>query len=177
MNRRRARRHRDPSLAWRPIAAPCTHDARAALIRPNRSRWSSPFRRVAAADTIGRPLASVAQQHLGQPMVVLNKARRRRGRRRAVRGQRQARRLHRAPRLNTLTEIPQVDELLGGRQPFKKEQFIPIGQVTVTPFAIMVNASRAGRRFRISSTRRGRSRTSSSTRRPASTARPTSCGR
>ena len=26
------------------------------------------------ADTVGRPLASVAYQHLGQPMVVINKA-------------------------------------------------------------------------------------------------------
>ena len=42
--------------------------------------------------------------------------------------------------INTVTEIPQVDELLGRAPAFKKEQFIPIGQVAVTPFAIIVNA-------------------------------------
>lgn len=41
--------------------------------------------------------------------------------------------------LNTITELPQVDQLLGRTPAFKKEQFIPIGQVTVTPFAVMVN--------------------------------------
>ncbi len=80
--------------------------------------------------------------------------------------------------INTLTEIPQIDELLGRTPAFKKEQFIPIGQVTVTPFAIMVNAESRWKTFKeFVEPRRGRSPTSSSTPRPVSTARRTSCGR
>jgi tripartite-type tricarboxylate transporter receptor subunit TctC len=92
------------------------------------------------ADTIARPLASVAQQHLGQPMVVVNKA----GGGGAVGTQFAA---NAKPdgytvlySLNALTELPQIDELLGRTPAFKREQFIPIGQVAVSPFAIMVNA-------------------------------------
>jgi tripartite-type tricarboxylate transporter receptor subunit TctC len=92
------------------------------------------------ADTIARPLASVAQPHLGQPLVVLNKP----GGAGAVGTQYVA---NAKPdgytllySLNALTELPQIDELLGRPLAFKKEQFIPIGQVAVSPFAIMVNA-------------------------------------
>jgi tripartite-type tricarboxylate transporter receptor subunit TctC len=92
------------------------------------------------ADTIARPLASVAQPHLGQPLVVLNKP----GGGGAVGTQHVA---NAKPdgytllySLNALTELPQIDELLGRLPAFKKEQFIPIGQVAVSPFAIMVNA-------------------------------------
>jgi tripartite-type tricarboxylate transporter receptor subunit TctC len=99
------------------------------------------------ADTVARPLASVAHQHLGQPMVVINKA----GGGGAVGAQYVANAkpdgytvLH---ALNTLTELPQVDQLLGRTPAFKKEQFIPIGQVTVTPFAIMVNAESRWKTF------------------------------
>jgi tripartite-type tricarboxylate transporter receptor subunit TctC len=35
--------------------------------------------------------------------------------------------------LNTLSEMPHIDALLGRPVAFKKEQFIPIGQITVTP--------------------------------------------
>jgi tripartite-type tricarboxylate transporter receptor subunit TctC len=49
--------------------------------------------------------------------------------------------------LNPLTELPQVDELLGRTPAFKKEQFIPLGQVTVTPFAIMVHAESRWKTF------------------------------
>jgi len=99
-----------------------------------------PFPPGGGADTVGRPLASVAHQHLGQPMVVINKA----GGGGAVGTQYVA---NAKPDgytvlygINTLSEIPQVDEMLGRTPAFKKEQFIPIGQVTVTPFAIIVNA-------------------------------------
>jgi len=99
-----------------------------------------PFPPGGGADTVGRPLASVAHQHLGQPMVVINKG----GGGGAVGAQYVANAkpdgytvLH---AINTVTEIPQVDELLGRAPAFKKEQFIPIGQVAVTPFAIIVNA-------------------------------------
>jgi tripartite-type tricarboxylate transporter receptor subunit TctC len=92
------------------------------------------------ADTIARPLASAAQPHLGQPMVVLNKP----GGAGAVGTQQVA---NAKPdgytllySLNALTELPQIDELLGRPLAFKREQFIPIGQVAVSPFAIMVNA-------------------------------------
>jgi tripartite-type tricarboxylate transporter receptor subunit TctC len=106
-----------------------------------------PFPPGGGADTVGRPLASVAHQHLGQPMVVINKA----GGGGAVGAQYVANAkpdgytvLH---ALNTLTELPQVDQLLGRTPAFKKEQFIPIGQVTVTPFAIMVNAESRWKTF------------------------------
>jgi tripartite-type tricarboxylate transporter receptor subunit TctC len=99
-----------------------------------------PFPPGGGTDTVGRPLASVAHNHLGQPMVVINKA----GGAGAVGAQFVANAkpdgytvLH---GLNSLTELPQVDELLGRTPAFKKEQFVPIGQVAVTPFAIMVNA-------------------------------------
>jgi tripartite-type tricarboxylate transporter receptor subunit TctC len=99
------------------------------------------------ADTVARPLASVASQHLGQPMVVINKA----GGGGAVGAQFVANAkpdgytvLH---ALNTVSEIPQVDQMLGRAPAFKKEQFIPIGQVTVTPFAIMVNAESRWKTF------------------------------
>jgi tripartite-type tricarboxylate transporter receptor subunit TctC len=99
------------------------------------------------ADTVARPLASVAHQYLGQPMVVINKA----GGGGAVGAQFVANAkpdgytvLH---ALNTVTEIPQVDQLLGRTPAFKKEQFVPIGQVTVTPFAIMVNTDSRWKTF------------------------------
>ncbi len=99
------------------------------------------------ADTVGRPLASVAHQHLGQPMVVINKA----GGGGAVGAQFVANSrpdgytvLH---ALNTVSELPQVDELLGRTPAFKKEQFIPIGQVAVTPFAVIVNAESRWKTF------------------------------
>lgn len=92
------------------------------------------------ADTIARPLASVAQAHLGQPMVVLNKP----GGAGAVGTQHVG---NAKPdgytllySLNALNELPQIDELLKRPVAFKPEQFIPIGQVAVSPFAIMVNA-------------------------------------
>lgn len=106
-----------------------------------------PFPPGGGADTVGRPLASVAHQHLGQPMVVLNKA----GGSGAVGAQYVA---NSKPDgytilygLNPLSELPQVDELLGRTPAFKKEQFIPIGQITVTPFAIMVNADSRWKTF------------------------------
>jgi tripartite-type tricarboxylate transporter receptor subunit TctC len=99
-----------------------------------------PFPPGGGADTVGRPLASVAHQHLGQAMIVLNKP----GGSGAVGAQYVA---NSKPDgytllygLNPLSELPQVDELLGRTPAFKKEQFTPIGQITVTPFAIMVNA-------------------------------------
>jgi tripartite-type tricarboxylate transporter receptor subunit TctC len=49
--------------------------------------------------------------------------------------------------LNALTELPQVDELLGRKPAFWKEQFIPIGQVAVTPFAMMVNVESRWKTF------------------------------
>jgi tripartite-type tricarboxylate transporter receptor subunit TctC len=106
-----------------------------------------PFPPGGGTDTVGRPLASVAHQHLGQPMVVINKA----GGSGAVGAQFVANSkpdgytvLH---GLNALTELPQVDELLGRKPAFKKEQFIPIGQVAVTPFAMMVNAESRWKTF------------------------------
>ena len=130
------------------------------------------------ADTVARPLASVAHQHLGQPMIVINKA----GGGGAVGAQFVA---NAKPdgytvlyALNTVSEIPQVDQMLGRTPAFKKEQFIPIGQDHRD--AVRDDGERRvalEERFRSSSTRRGRSRTSSSTPRPASTARLTSCGR
>jgi tripartite-type tricarboxylate transporter receptor subunit TctC len=99
-----------------------------------------PFPPGGGADTIGRPLASVAHQHLGQPMVIINKA----GGGGAVGTQFVA---NAKPDgytilygLNPLSELPQVDELLGRTPAFKKEQFIPLGQIAVTPFAVIVNA-------------------------------------
>ena len=99
------------------------------------------------ADTVARPLARVAHTPLGQPMVVINKA----GGGGAVGAQYVANAkpdgytvLH---ALNTITELPQVDQLLGRTPAFKKEQFIPIGQVTVTPFAVMVNAESRWKTF------------------------------
>ena len=99
------------------------------------------------ADTVGRPLASVAHQHLGQPMIVINKP----GGGGAVGAQFVANAkpdgytvLH---ALNTVSELPQVDEMLGRTPAFKKEQFIPIGQVAVTPFAVIVNTESRWKTF------------------------------
>jgi tripartite-type tricarboxylate transporter receptor subunit TctC len=107
-----------------------------------------PFPPGGGTDTIGRPLASVAHQHLGQPMVVINKA----GGGGAVGSQFVANAkpdgytvLH---AINTVTEIPQIDELLGRPISFKKEQLIPIGQVAVSPFAVMVNAESRWKTFK-----------------------------
>jgi tripartite-type tricarboxylate transporter receptor subunit TctC len=106
-----------------------------------------PFPPGGGADTVGRPLASVAHSHLGQPMVVINKG----GGSGAVGAQYVANSkpdgytvLH---GLNPLTELPLVDQMLGRTPAFKKEQFIPIGQVTVTPFAVMVNAESRWKTF------------------------------
>jgi tripartite-type tricarboxylate transporter receptor subunit TctC len=106
-----------------------------------------PFPPGGGADTVGRPLASVAHQHLGQPMIVLNKA----GGSGAVGAQYVA---NAKPDgytllygLNPLTELPQVDALLGRTPAFKKEQFTPLGQITVTPFAIMVNTESRWKTF------------------------------
>jgi tripartite-type tricarboxylate transporter receptor subunit TctC len=99
------------------------------------------------ADTVARPLASVAHQHLGQPMVVVNKA----GGGGAVGTQYVA---NAKPdgytvlySLNSLTELPQIDELLGRPPAFRMEQFIPIGQVAVSPFAVMVHAEARWKTF------------------------------
>ena len=107
-----------------------------------------PFPPGGGTDTVGRPLASVAHNHLGQPMVVINKA----GGAGAVGAQFVANAkpdgytvLH---GLNSLTELPQVDELLGRTPAFRKEQFVPIGQVAVTPFAIMVNTESRWKTFK-----------------------------
>jgi tripartite-type tricarboxylate transporter receptor subunit TctC len=107
-----------------------------------------PFPPGGGTDTVGRPLASVAHNHLGQPMVVINKS----GGAGAVGAQFVANAkpdgytvLH---GLNSLTELPQVDELLGRTPAFKKEQFVPIGQVAVTPFAIMVNVKSRWKTFK-----------------------------
>jgi tripartite-type tricarboxylate transporter receptor subunit TctC len=107
-----------------------------------------PFPPGGGTDTIGRPLASVAHQHLGQPMVVINKA----GGGGAVGSQFVANAkpdgytvLH---AINTVSEIPQIDELLGRPISFKKEQFVPIGQVAVSPFAVMVNAESRWKTFK-----------------------------
>lgn len=107
-----------------------------------------PFPPGGGTDTIGRPLASVAHQHLGQPMVVINKA----GGGGAVGSQFVANAkpdgytvLH---AINTVSEIPQIDELLGRPVSFRKEQFTPIGQVAVSPFAIMVNAESRWKTFK-----------------------------
>jgi tripartite-type tricarboxylate transporter receptor subunit TctC len=107
-----------------------------------------PFPPGGGTDTVGRPLASVAHNHLGQPMVVINKS----GGAGAVGAQFVANAkpdgytvLH---GLNSLTELPQVDELLGRTPAFKKEQFVPIGQVAVTPFAIMVNVESRWKTFK-----------------------------
>jgi tripartite-type tricarboxylate transporter receptor subunit TctC len=106
-----------------------------------------PFPPGGGADTVGRPLASVAHTHLGQPMVVINKA----GGSGAVGAQYVANAkpdgytvLH---GLNPVTELPLVDQMLGRTPAFKKDQFIPIGQVTVTPFAVMVNAESRWKTF------------------------------
>jgi tripartite-type tricarboxylate transporter receptor subunit TctC len=107
-----------------------------------------PFPPGGGTDTVGRPLASVAHTHLGQPMVVINKA----GGAGAVGAQFVANAkadgytvLH---GLNSLTELPQVDELLGRTPAFKKEQFVPLGQVAVTPFAIMVHVDHRWKTFK-----------------------------
>jgi tripartite-type tricarboxylate transporter receptor subunit TctC len=99
-----------------------------------------PFPPGGGTDTIGRPLASVAPQHLGQPLVVINKA----GGSGGVGAQFVA---HAKPDGYTLlygfsglSEMPQIDALLGRPPAFKKEQFIPIGQFAVTAFAITVHA-------------------------------------
>jgi tripartite-type tricarboxylate transporter receptor subunit TctC len=97
-----------------------------------------PFPPGGGSDAVGRPLASVAQAHLGQPMVVLNKG----GGSGAVGAQYVANSkpdgytvLH---AINFLTELPLIDEILGRAPAFKKEQSIPIGQFAVTPFAVIV---------------------------------------
>ena len=107
-----------------------------------------PFPPGGGTDTIGRPLASVAQQHLGQPMVVINKG----GGGGAVGSQFAA---NAKPdgytvlyAINNLSEIPQIDELLGRPVAFRKEQFIPIGQITVSPFAIMVHTESRFKSFK-----------------------------
>jgi tripartite-type tricarboxylate transporter receptor subunit TctC len=107
-----------------------------------------PFPPGGGTDTIGRPLASVAPQHLGQPLVVINKA----GGGGGVGSQFVA---HAKPDGYTLlygfsglSEMPQIDALLGRPPAFKKEQFIPIGQFAVTAFAIMVNADARWQTFR-----------------------------
>ena len=99
------------------------------------------------ADTVARPLASVGHQHLGQPVVVINKA----GGGGAVGTQFVANSkpdgytvLH---SLNTISELPQVDEMLGRTPAFRKEQFVPIGQIAVTPFAVAVNAESRWKTF------------------------------
>jgi tripartite-type tricarboxylate transporter receptor subunit TctC len=99
------------------------------------------------SDAVARPLASVAQQHLGQPMVILNKP----GGSGAVGAQYVANAkpdgytlLH---AINIVSELPQVDEMLGRPPAFRKEQFIPIGQVSVTPFALMVTADSRWKTF------------------------------
>jgi len=106
-----------------------------------------PFPPGGGADTVGRPLTSVAHQHLGQPVIVINKG----GGSGAVGAQFVA-----ASRpdgytilhgLNPLTELPQVDQMLGRTPAFKKEQFIPLGQIAVTPFAVIVNAESRWKTF------------------------------
>ena len=73
---------------------------------------------------------------------------RQRGRRRAVRGERQARWLHRAARpQHPHRTARRSTSCSDGTPAFKKEQFIPIGQVAVTPFAIMVNAESRWKTF------------------------------
>lgn len=106
-----------------------------------------PFPPGGGADTVGRPLASVAHQHLGQPVVVINKG----GGSGAVGAQFVANArpdgytlLH---GLNPLTELPQVDQMLGRTPAFRKDQFIPIGQIAVTPFAVIVNAEHRWKTF------------------------------
>ena len=106
-----------------------------------------PFPPGGGSDTVGRPLASVAPQHLGQPMVVINKA----GGGGAVGTQFVA---NAKPdgytvlyALNTVSEMPHIDALLGRPLAFKKEQLVPIGQITVTPFAIMVNVESPWKTF------------------------------
>jgi tripartite-type tricarboxylate transporter receptor subunit TctC len=97
-----------------------------------------PFPPGGGTDTVGRPLASVGHQHLGQPVVVINKG----GGGGGVGAQFVANAkpdgytvLH---AINMMSELPQVDQLLGRTPAFRKEQFIPIGQIAVTPFAVMV---------------------------------------
>jgi tripartite-type tricarboxylate transporter receptor subunit TctC len=106
-----------------------------------------PFPPGGGADTVGRPLASVAPQHLGQAMAVINKA----GGGGAVGTQFVA---NAKPdgytvlyALNTASEMPHIDALLGRPVAFKKEQLVALGQVTVTPFAIMVNAESPWKTF------------------------------
>jgi tripartite-type tricarboxylate transporter receptor subunit TctC len=79
--------------------------------------------------------------------------------------------------LNTVSEIPQVDQMLGRAPAFKKEQLIPIGQVTVTPFAIMVNAESRWKTFQDFVTEARQTPEEFQYASPGSTARPTSCGR
>lgn len=99
-----------------------------------------PFPPGGGTDTIGRPLASVAHQHLGQAMVVVNKA----GGGGAVGSQFVA---NAKPDgytvlygMNALSEMPHIDALLGRPIAFKKDQFIPIGQFAVNSLGIMVPA-------------------------------------
>jgi tripartite-type tricarboxylate transporter receptor subunit TctC len=127
------------------IAAPDAREARANTFPDKPITLVIPFPPGGGTDTIGRPLASVAQKHFGQPMVVINKG----GGGGAVGSQFVA---NAKPdgytvlyAINNLTENPQIDELQGRQPNFRKEQFIPIGQVTVTPFAIMVET---GSRFK-----------------------------
>jgi tripartite-type tricarboxylate transporter receptor subunit TctC len=106
-----------------------------------------PFPPGGGADTVGRPLASVGHQHLGQPVVVINKG----GGGGGVGAQFVANArpdgytiLH---ALNTMSELPQVDQLLGRAPAFRKEQFVPLGQIAVSPFAVMVNAESRWKTF------------------------------
>jgi tripartite-type tricarboxylate transporter receptor subunit TctC len=106
-----------------------------------------PFPPGGGTDTVGRPLASVGHQHLGQPVVVINKG----GGGGGVGAQFVANAkpdgytvLH---AINMMSELPQVDQLLGRTPAFRKEQFIPIGQIAVTPFAVMVVADHRWKTF------------------------------
>ena len=87
-----------------------------------------PFPPGGGTDTVARPLASVAHTHLGQPMVVINKA----GGSGAVGAQYAANAkpdgytlLH---GLNVLTELPQVDQMLGGPPPSRRSSSSPSGR-------------------------------------------------
>jgi tripartite-type tricarboxylate transporter receptor subunit TctC len=106
-----------------------------------------PFPPGGGTDTVGRPLASVGHQHLGQPVVVINKG----GGGGGVGAQFVANAkpdgytvLH---AINMMSELPQVDQLLGRTPAFRKEQFVPIGQIAVTPFAVMVVADHRWKTF------------------------------
>ena len=106
-----------------------------------------PFPPGGGTDTVGRPLASVGHQHLGQPVVVINKG----GGGGGVGAQFVANAkpdgytvLH---AINMMSELPQVDQLLGRTPAFRKDQFVSIGQIAVTPFAVMVVADHRWKTF------------------------------